>query len=332
MKTAKLLVAKQSTYADKDTFTLVDENIDTLKNGYIRVNVSLISIEPAMSGWIVNRTNYMPMLNIGDIMHAFAIGNVIESNHSNFKIGDRVTGNLGCQALADINPEETELDKTIPLNISDELAVSACGLTGLTAYFGLQKIGNLKKSDTVVVSAAAGAVGSIAGQLAKIVGCHVIGIVGSQEKKDLITDEFNYDNAVNYKAEDFKEQLSKATPNGIDVYFDNVGGPILNYCLARLNKQARIVLCGAISNYNSDKPMTGPSNYFNLVYKSASMQGFIVLDYKAEFNDARKIISSYIDQNKIIYKTEVFEGLTAIPDALQHMFEGKNKGKVLVKV
>ncbi|MCP4991448.1 MAG: NADP-dependent oxidoreductase [Colwellia sp.] len=332
MKTTKLTLAKQTTNTDKDTFSLAEENTASLKNGYIRIKVSLISIEPAMSGWIVNRTNYMPKLAIGDTMHAFAIGEVIESRHVEFKVGDRVNGNLGCQTIADINPNVTQLDKSIPRYISDDLALSACGLTGLTAYFGLEKIGKLKSTDIVVISAAAGAVGSMAGQFAKMQGCKVIGIVGSNEKMALIQNEFGYDIALNYKDPDFKQQFKDATPKGIDVYYDNVGGPILNYSLARINKNARVILCGGIAHYNSDSPMTGPSHYFNLVHQRALMQGFIVLDYEQEFNQAREKIASYIEQGRLSYRTEVFEGLAKIPEALQHMFKGKNKGKVLVKL
>lgn len=306
-------------------------DVGELLPGFIRVAVEYISVEPAMRGWVTNRTDYMPRLAPGDTLHAFGIGVVIQSEHAGFTVGQKVIGNLGAQEIADINPEMTELRTALPEPVPSSIQLGMAGITGLTAFFGMTKIARPSVGETFVVSAAAGAVGSVAGQLARLAGCKVIGIAGSDAKSLWLTRELGFDAVINRHSENVKARLDELCPEGIDIYFDNVGGDILDTCLSRLRKGARVVLCGGIATYNATEKPAGPANYFALVHRSALMQGFIVLDYLDEFEPAIEWIMTQYNAGLLINREEMFTGVESLPNALNALFEGSNTGKVLVK-
>jgi NADPH-dependent curcumin reductase CurA len=326
----QIMVSRPTGEVKEDDFKLESHELGLLQQGKIRVRVIAISIEPAMRGWMVNRTDYMPDLELGDMLHGFAIGEIIQSYHPEFIVGQLVSGNLGCCTVVDINPEMGSLRHFNHSDVAPEMAMSVLGITGLTAYFGVNKIAKPKHGDTFVVSAAAGAVGSIAGQLAKLAGCTVIGIVGSEEKSKWLLETLAFDHVINYKTQDVKTRLREVTPNGINIYFDNVGGTILDLCLARLSHGARVVLCGGIAHYNATEKPSGPANYFALVHRRASMQGFIVLDYENEFDDAIAVLKQYVLKGKLINKHHQINGLNHLVKAINTLFYGKNQGKVLL--
>ncbi len=216
--------------------------------------------------------------------------------------------------------------------LSPEEALGILGGTGMTAYFGLLELGEPKEGDVVVISGAAGATGSVAGQIAKIKGCRVIGMAGSDDKCDWLTNELGFDGAINYKTQDVAAELDRLCPNGINIYFDNVGGEILDICLARIAMNARVVICGGISRYNAEGPIPGPKNYFNLVFRRARMEGFIVLDYAPRFAEAVAQMRAWMDQGLLKQSTTVIDGFENLPRALMQLFEGVNTGKLMVKV
>ncbi|MCH7707404.1 MAG: NADP-dependent oxidoreductase, partial [Myxococcales bacterium] len=255
---------------------------DALGPDQILVQNTHLAFEPAMRGWMEDRPSYIPPAAIGEVMRGMTVGQVLESNLEGYEPGDRVTGMTGWQEFA---VGDRGLGK-LPDGVAPEMALSLFGATGITAYFGLLDIGEPKEGETVVVSGAAGATGSIAGQIARIKGCRVIGIAGGSHECDWLLDEARFDGAIDYKHENVGERLSELCPNGIDIFFDNVGGPILDEVLARIAQQARVVLCGGISHYNDEGGARGPKNYFNLVLQRGRMEGFIVMDYLPRWGEA----------------------------------------------
>jgi NADPH-dependent curcumin reductase len=272
------------------------------------------------------------MVPLNDVMRAAAIGQVIESRHQDYRPGELVQGVFGWQDYVANDGTGMMAVRRVPPGVPPNLALSLFGITGLTAYFGILDVGQVKPGETVVVSGAAGATGSVAGQIAKIKGCRVIGTAGGRAKCDWLSDEAGFDGVVDYRSEDVAGRLSALCPDGIDVFYDNVGGPVLDAVLARIRLHARIVLCGAISRYNEARPSPGPANYANLISRRGRMQGFIVLDYEGRFPEAITALSGWLAEGKIKQKEDIAEGLENAPQALRRLFTGENFGKQLLRI
>ncbi|MCB9673438.1 MAG: NADP-dependent oxidoreductase [Alphaproteobacteria bacterium] len=271
--------------------------------------------------------SYVPPVGIGEVMRALGTGRVDASNHPDFAVGDAVTGVFGVQdyALSD-GRGVTRVDEPRPVYLG------TLGMTGFTAYFGLLDIGRPQPGQTVVVSGAAGAVGMVVGQIAKILGCRVVGIAGGPEKCRFLTEELGFDAAVDYRSPTFGGALREATPAGVDVYFDNVGGDVLDAVLTRLARGARIVICGAISQYNAEARPRGPSNYLSLLVNRASMQGMVVFDYAPRYPEALAALSGWMKEGKLQSREQVVSGLPTFPDRLGMLFRGENLGKLVLEV
>ncbi len=300
-------------------------------DGQLLVQIHYISLDPAMRGWMNEGRSYVPGVNLGDVMRAYAAGKVVASKHPGFAVGDHVAGVFGAQEYAISDGRGiSKLDVGIaPIPVW----LGALGMTGLTAYFGLLDVGKPQAVQTVVVSGAAGAVGSIAGQIAKIKGCRAIGIAGGPEKCRELVDTFGFDAAIDYKQGDIKPALRQHCPKGIDVYFDNVGGDILDAALANLALHARIVICGAISQYNSTEGVKGPSNYLALLVARASMTGMVVFDWAARYGEATRELVGWYQAGKIVSREHVVDGgLAKFPDSLLMLYRGDNRGKLVLRV
>jgi len=299
--------------------------------GEVLVRNLLLSCDPTQRGWMAGDT-YLPAVRIGEVMRAIAGGTVVESRHPGFEPGQLVTGMFGWQDWAIARPESPSAPGLVPPGVPLETALSILGLTGVTAYFGLLEIGRPQRGETVVVSGAAGATGSVVGQLARIKGCRTIGIAGGPEKCRILTGELGFDAAIDYRAGDVAARLAVLCPRGIDVYFDNVGGEILDAALANLALRGRVVLCGAISRYDEDRPLPGPSNYLNLLLRRGRMEGFIVLDYLPRAAEAVGALAAWLRDGKLVNRVDVREGLEQAPAALARLFTGENGGKQLVRI
>ena len=297
--------------------------------GEALVKVTHISLDPAMRGWMENRGGYMAPLEIGDLMRAGCIGEVVQSHSDKLPVGGLVSGSFGMQEYLVTDGKSIPAQR-LAQGTDAEVALGMLGGTGMTAYFGLLELGQPKPGQTVVVSGAAGATGSIAGQIARIKGCRAVGLAGSDEKCDWLTSELGFDVAINYKTENIREALKDACPDGIDVYFDNVGGEILDICLALLAMNARVVICGGISRYNEETLPPGPTNYFNLVFKRARMEGFIVIDYAHRFAEAATEMQVWINAGLLKQRTTKIAGFERLPQALVDLFAGVNTGKLMV--
>jgi NADPH-dependent curcumin reductase CurA len=307
----------------------VEEPARTPGDGEILVQTEYLSLDPAMRGWMNEGKSYIPPVKIGEVMRALGVGKVIETKSDKFAVGDYVSAGLGVQAFATIAAKDaTKIDpKLAPLPVY----LNVLGMTGMTAYFGLLDVGEPKPGDTVVVSGAAGAVGATVGQIAKIKGCRVIGIAGGPEKCHYLTHELGFDAAIDYKAGDIRVALKDHCPKGIDVYFDNVGGEILEACLAQLSLHARIVICGAISQYNATTPPK-LANYMSLLVNRAKMQGMIVFDYAARYPEGAKDMAAWMAAGKLKGREDIVEGLETFPETLLKLFSGENNGKLVLKV
>ena len=264
-------------------------------------------------------------------MRAGGTGEVIDSKHPDYPVGTVVQGTLGMQTHCVTDGNNPPV-RPYDASLTPEQALGVLGGTGMTAYFGLLDLGEPKAGDVVVISGAAGATGSVAGQIAKIKGCTVFGMAGSDDKCAWLTDELGFDGAINYKTQDVAEELDRLCPNGINIYFDNVGGEILDICLARIATNARVVICGGISRYNATGPIPGPKNYFNLVFRRARMEGFIVLDYAHRFPEAVAEMRQWIEDGSLKQSATVIDGFENLPKALIALFEGANTGKLMVRV
>ncbi len=323
------LAARPHGLPKESDFSITREPVGMVEEGEILVKVLYLSLDPAMRGWMTDRKSYIEPIQIGDVMRGLAIGEVAASRHPDFAVGDRVSGTFGWQQWAKSRGQGVE---KLPRGLPAELFLGPLGMTGLTAYFGLLEVGALKEGEQVVVSAAAGAVGSVVGQIAKIYGCRVVGIAGGAEKCRQLVEEFGYDVAVDYKSPDFPEKLKEACGKGIDVYFDNVGGEILDLCLRFLNRGARVPICGAISGYNATEPLPGPANYLSLLVNRARMEGFIVFDFRARYREALEKLGQWVKEGKIKARFDTVEGLENAPLALNRLFTGENIGKLIVRV
>jgi NADPH-dependent curcumin reductase len=292
------------------------------------IEVRYISIDPAMRGWMTDRRSYIPPVALGEVMRAPGVGRVVASNNQAHPEGSWVTGLLGVQEYA--ISDGTDLLRVDPERGPVSLYIGALGIPGMTAFFGMRDIGRAKAGETVVVSGAAGAVGSIAVQIARIEGCRVVGIAGGPEKCAWLEQELRVDAAIDYKRDDLAQRLREATPDRVDVFFDNVGGEILDLVLARLAVRGRIVLCGGISQYNATAPW-GPVNYLSLLTNRASMTGLIVFDYQAQYTEATDQLAVWIDDGRLIVREQIVEGgIERFPETLRALFAGANTGKLLL--
>lgn len=311
-------------------FEVIERPIEDPGPDEVLVRNVYLSLDPAMRGWMDDRKSYLPPIALGDVMRGLTVGEVLVSNHSGFSSGDRVQGVLGWQTHAIAKGEElTLLPPEVPLRVS----LGPLGMTGLTAYFGLLEIGQPKAGETVLVSGAAGAVGSVVGQIARIEGCRVVGIAGGPEKCRWLKEELGFDEAIDYKStEDLGASIKAACHQGIDVYFDNVGGPTLDAALRFINMNARVVICGAISQYNATEPVPGPANYLALLVQRARMEGFIVFDYRERYGEALAYLGTALREGNLHYREDVVSGLRNAPAALLRLFDGSNTGKLLVQL
>jgi NADPH-dependent curcumin reductase len=324
------LAARPSGLPQISDWDFTEEPVPTPGDGQFVVQASFISLDPAMRGWMNAGASYIAPVEIGDVMRAGVVGNVTASEHPGFAVGDHVYSDFGVQeyALSD-GKGAIKVDASLaPL----PTYLGTLGLPGMTAYFGLLDTGKLKEGDTVVVSGAAGAVGSVAGQIAKIKGCRVIGIAGGEEKCRWLTEDLGFDAAIDYKAEDVRAALREAAPTGVDLYFDNVGGEILDAVLTRLARGARIVICGAVSQYNATA-VHGPANYLSLLVARASMTGMVVFDYAASYGQAAAEIAGWMSEGRLISREHIVPGgLNAFPDTLLKLFTGENIGKLVLQM
>ncbi|WP_296637623.1 NADP-dependent oxidoreductase [Polaribacter sp.] len=331
--TNKQIIFKQrpSGYPDENTWKLQTSVLPELAEGELLIQQHYISLDPAMRGWMNDSKSYIPPVEINAVMRSGSIGIVIKNNgNPKFEIGDIVTSWGGVQQYVITKGEgwykvDTDL-KNMPKHIG------MFGMPGMTAYFGILEVGKIKKGDIVLISGAAGAVGSIVGQIAKIKGCKVIGIAGSDEKCNYLTYDLGFDAAINYKTENIYTALKKKCPEGIDVFFDNVGGKILDAALSKLRMHARVVLCGAISQYNNKAKIQGPSNYLSLLVTRSTMQGMVVMDYTKRFGEAGKQMGEWLKEGKLQSKEAIFNGIENFQDTYERLFTGDKKGKLILKV
>ena len=325
-----LLAKRPVGAATRDTFTFQQVPVVQPEDGQILVKNEYLSLDPAMRGWMNEGKSYIPPVALGDVMRALGVGKVIASAHPGFAVDDYVNGALGVQDY--FVGEPRGFYKVDPKLVPLPVYLSALGMTGMTAYFALLDVGAPKAGDTVVISGAAGAVGSIAGQIAKLKGCRVVGIAGGKEKCARLVDEFGFDGAIDYKSEDVLAGLKRECPKGVDVFFDNVGGDILDAVLSRLNFKARVIICGAISQYNNKEAVKGPANYLSLLVNRARMEGFVVMDYADRYAAAGQEMAGWLLKGQLKSQEHIVEGLETFPETLMKLFSGENNGKLVLKV
>ena len=327
-----VLAERPSGLVNDSTTRLETSDLPELQDGEALIKVGYLSIDPTIRTWMDDVPSYLPPIGIDEVIRSGGVGEVVESRSDAYQPGQLVFGMTGWQDYVIADDGERSM-QVLPDGVPPGIAIGILGVTGMTAYFGLTDVGRIKEGDVVVVSGAAGATGSAAGQIAKIKGAKkVVGIAGGAEKCAHIVDELGFDEAIDYKSDNVAQRLRQACPDGIDLYFDNVGGPILNDCLANLGLRGRVVLCGAISTYNSDGPPPGPSNYLSLLVRRGRMEGFIIIDYLDRFPAAQMEMAGWILEGKIKSSEHIVEGLEKAPEALNLLFSGGNTGKVIVKL
>jgi len=313
-----------------DTFNIEKNPIPTIAEGEVLLKTKYISLDPAMRGWMNDARSYIPPVGIGEVMRAGTVGEVVESKHGKYKVGDILVGNAGVQEY--IATDTRGYHQVDPRLAPLPVFLGTLGMPGFTGYFGLTRIGEPKEGETVLVSGAAGAVGSIVGQIAKIKGCRVVGIAGGKKKCDYVVNELGFDACIDYKAGNLRADLKAACPDRIDVYFDNVGGEILDLALARLNMHARIIICGAISQYNNTTPVKGPANYLSLLVSRAKMQGMVVFDYAKDYGIAAQEMAGWMKEGKLKSREDVYEGIENFHETFLRLFSGDKMGKLVLKV
>lgn len=312
-----------------DCFDIGEVPVPDLAEGEALLRVDYLSIDPTIRGWM-ERDTYLPAIPIGDPIRSGVLGTVVASRSATYPVGATVFGMSGWQQYAVLGAGTEGM--VLPDGIDPLDALSVYGATGMTAYFGLLDVGRPVAGETVLVSGAAGATGSIVGQIAKLQGCRVVGIAGGPAKCSWLVDELGFDAAIDYRSDDVGARIGELCPGGFDVFFDNVGGDILEAALDHLGRNARVVLCGAIATYNDTEPRPGPRNLMNLVVERARMEGFLVLDYVDRFAEAALQLAVWVTEGHIRHRTDVVEGLDHAPDALDRLFTGANTGKVVVAV
>jgi NADPH-dependent curcumin reductase len=329
------LAARPNGLPTRDDWSFTTTPVERPDDGGVLVKTLSLSLDPAMRGWMNEAKSYIAPVGIGDVMRAGGVGVVIASQNPAFSEGDIVAGAPGVQKYWRVGDKQVARGDVAKIDLklgSVEQWLNVLGMPGMTAYFGLMDVGMPKAGETVVVSGAAGAVGQAVGQLAKIHGCRAVGIAGGPEKCAWVVDELGFDACVDYKGGDVKAGLKQHCPDGVDVYFDNVGGDILDIVLTRLARGARIVICGAISQYNNTGPVKGPANYLSLLVNRARMQGMVVFDYAPRFHVAVAEMAGYLKDGRLKSREEVVLGLDTFPEALLKLFRGENFGKLILKV
>ncbi len=324
------LAARPVGMPKRSDFKFETAAVPTPAQGQIVVRNRYISLDPAMRGWMNDMRSYIPPVGLGEVMRAGAVGEVVEANAPGWQKGDHAVGAFGVQEYAAVDAAGAQKADAgmAPL----PLFISALGMPGLTAYFGLMDIGAPQPGQTVVVSAASGAVGALVGQIAKINGARAVGIAGGPAKCRYVTEELGFDACIDYKGENVGDGLSRHCPKGIDVYFDNVGGDILDQALARLARRARVVICGAISQYNETGPVSGPKNYLSLLVNNARMEGFVVFNYQSRYPEGLAALAGWIKSGQLKSKEDIVEGIETFPETLLKLFTGANFGKLMLKV
>ncbi|MFT4769344.1 MAG: NADPH-dependent curcumin reductase CurA [Glaciecola sp.] len=328
-----LLAKRPSGMIGPDNFSYTESTVPEVQAGQVLVRNLYLSFDPTQRNWMVDRPGYLPPVAIGEPMRAGSVGQVIVSQHEDFTVGDMVQ-TTGCwQDYVVMAPGQGPMGLSkLPEGVSPEMMLSVLGITGLTAYFGLLDIGKPQAGETVLVSGAAGATGSVVGQIAKLKGCRVVGIAGGPEKCAWLKDAAGFDAVIDYKNDNVNEQIGIHCPNKWDVFFDNVGGSILEDALDHINLRSRVVLCGGISGYNATERVPGPANLMNLVTNRGRMEGFIILDYLPRAAEAAKDIMAWVASGDLIYKIDLQEGFENIPVTLQRLYTGHNLGKQLLKI
>ena len=328
--TRVLLASRPVGLPTRDNWTIENVPVEKPGEGEFLAEVLYLSLDPAMRGWINEGKSYIDPVGIGDVMRAGGVARVIESRNPAFAVGDHVLGTSGVQShwlsngkgVRKVDPNAAPLPKYL----------GVLGMPGMTAYFGILDVGAIQEGEIVLVSGAAGAVGSLVGQIAKIKGCRVVGIAGGKEKCDYLTGELGFDAAIDYKSESLYPALKAACPKGIDVYFDNVGGETLDAALSMLRFKGRVALCGAISQYNSTEPVKGPQNYLSLLINRGRMEGFIVFDFEKEFPRFVRDMSQWLAEGKLQSREHIVKGIETFPDTLLMLFDGRNQGKLVIEV
>jgi NADPH-dependent curcumin reductase len=329
------LKARPNGLPTRDGWDFTTEPVVAPDDGGVLVKTLALSLDPAMRGWMNEGKSYIPPVGIGEVMRAGGIGEVIASKNPAFQVGDLVSCTPGVQAyclIAGADIKRNGLFKIDQRLGTPNQWLNVLGMPGMTAYFGLMDVGMPQPGETVVVSGAAGAVGQTVGQLAKIKGCRVVGIAGGPAKCEWVVNELGFDACIDYKAGDVKAGLKAHCPKGVDIYFDNVGGDILDAVLTRINRKARIIICGAISQYNNTTPVKGPANYLSLLVNRARMEGIVVFDYTERFPVAVAEMAGYLKDGRMKSKEDVVAGLDTFPESLLKLFNGENFGKLVLQV
>ncbi len=315
-----------------DDFELRSAPAPEPADGELLVRNLWLSFDPTQRGWLEDRPSYLPPVQVGEVMRASTVGQVLRSRHPAFQAGDLVFGLGGWQELLTAPAVGLPGLRKVPPGVPPSWLLGVLGVTGVTAYFGLLELGQPKAGDTVLVSGAAGATGSVAGQIARLRGCRVIGIAGGPKKCRWVTERARFDACIDYKHEDVGRRIGELCPNGLNVYFDNVGGPILEAALDHIAERARIVLCGGIASYNDVEPRPGPRNLMNLVVRRARMEGFIVLDFMGRMDEAVRELLGWVQAGEIVHEEDVQHGFENIPATLNRLFTGQNLGKQLLQL
>jgi NADPH-dependent curcumin reductase CurA len=328
-----LLAGRPDGMIGPQNFKYNESSIPKIGSGEVLVKNCYLSFDPAQRNWTLDRESYLPPVEIGAVMRAFTVGQVLDSQLDEFSVGDLVQTTGGWQDYVVVAPERGTmgLTKLLPA-VSPEMMLSILGITGMTAYFGLMEHGQPKAGETVLISGAAGATGSIVGQIAKLKGCRVVGIAGGPKKCAWLKDVAGFDAVIDYKSENVSKQIGIHCPDKWDIFFDNVGGSILEAALDHLNLYSRVVMCGGIASYNGKEPTAGPANLMNLVTNRGRMQGFIVLDYFPRALEAIDALTAWVEAGDIIYQVDVQEGFDNIPMTLLRLYTGQNVGKQLLKI
>jgi NADPH-dependent curcumin reductase len=319
----------------RDNWSDTVEPVSATPDGGVLVKTLFLSLDPAMRGWMNDAKSYIAPVGIGEVMRAGGIGVVLESKNPAFSAGDHVSASVGVQEYATIAADQFKRSGLFKIDTragSPTQWLNVLGMPGMTGYFGLMDVGQPKAGETVVVSGAAGAVGQTVGQLAKIKGCRAVGIAGGQAKCDWVVNELGFDACIDYKAGSVRDGLKAHCPDGVDVYFDNVGGEILDHVLARINRKARIIICGAISQYNNTAPVQGPKNYLSLLVNRARMEGIVVFDYADRYHLAVAEMAGYLKDGRMKSKEDIVRGLDTFPETLLKLFNGENFGKLVLQV
>lgn len=328
-----LLAKRPHGMVGEENFEYVETPIPEPGEGEVLVRNLYLSFDPTQRGWMEDAESYLPPVQLGEPMRAGSVGQVTESKNAGFAVGDLVQTTGGWQDFVVIDPDQAVMGlNKVPEGIEPEMMMSVLGITGLTAYWGLLDLGKPQAGETVLVSGAAGATGSIAGQIARIKGCRVVGIAGGPQKCAWLKDEAGFDAVIDYKNEDVGARIAATCPDKIDIFFDNVGGDILQAALDHINMHARVVLCGGISAYNATEPVPGPANLMNLIIMRARMEGFIVIDYMDRAAEAVQELLGWIASGDLKYQVDLQQGFENIPSTLQRLFTGQNLGKQLLKI